>query len=64
MVKRKKSVMKKIKKMAKPKTMLDKGKSLLARALKDPIVKEYIEDQKKLARKTLKKAMAKAQKKL
>ena len=41
-----------------------KGKKIAKKVLKDPIVKEYIEGQKKLARKTVKKAIQKVSAKM
>lgn len=51
-------IRKKVRKIAK------KGKKLLKKAMSDPLVKEYVEKQKKLAKTTLKKAIRRVEKKI
>ena len=46
------------------KKAVKKGKKLLRKAMKDPLVKEYVAKQKKLAKSTLRKAIRRVEKKI
>ena len=46
------------------KNLARSGKAFIRKAIKDPLVKEYVAQQKKLAEQTLKKAIRKAAKKI